>query len=137
MHRFCPQAEPTVIAIATGYRVSFRHYGPDESGGGCNLEEDAGHRIHGLVYELSDAEYDELDRISGVDRDYYRRVEIRLTSTDGEMTASTYIMPNPGDAFRPSAGYVRPILAGAAVLNLSADYQAELQETVRVATVDI
>lgn len=137
MHKFCPHAESTIVASESGYRVTFARYDSSGPGGGCNLQEAPGHRIYGLVYELSDDEFDQLDRISGVDRGYYRRVELQLRGADGEMmNAWTYVMPNPGDAFRPSASYVQPILAGAEASNLPADYRAELREIVRVATGD-
>ncbi len=135
MRKFCPTASPTVVAHLSGYRVAFAHYGPEETGGGCNLDEAPGHLIHGLVYELSDEEYDELDRISGVDRGYYKRVEFTVTDNDDRrIKASTYVMPNPGEPFQPTTTYTRPILAGAAALDLPSDYQAELNETVRAAT---
>ncbi len=134
MRKFCPNASPTVVARLSGYRVAFAHYGMDDPGGGCNLDEETGHEIYGLVYEMSDEEYDQLDRISGVDRGYYQRVELALVADDGELTASTYIMPNPGGRFQPTKAYTRPILAGAAALSLPAGYQAELNETVRAAT---
>ena len=134
MRRFCPHAEPTVVARLSGYRVAFAHYGSDQPGGGCNLDADAGHQIYGLVYELSDAEYDELDRISGVDRGYYKRVAFTVTSDDGALDVTTYVMPHPGGSFQPTTAYVRPILAGAAALNLPSEYQAALTETVRAAT---
>ncbi len=134
MRKFCPNARPTVVAQLTGYRVAFAHYGVDQPGGGCNLEVASGHRIYGLVYELSDEEYDELDRISGVDRGYYQRVEFSVVSDAGEVSVTTYVMPHPGGPFQPTSNYVRPILAGAATLNLPHEYQAELGETVRAAT---
>ncbi len=137
MKRFCPHAEPTVVARLTGYRVVFDHYGEDQLGGGCNLHEDAGHEIYGLVYDLSDEEFDELDRISGVDRGYYERVPFTVTTVDGgEISAATYVMPNPGAPFRPTTAYTRPILAGAAALDLPSGYQTELAGAVHAATGD-
>ncbi|MGA7671065.1 MAG: gamma-glutamylcyclotransferase family protein [Nitrolancea sp.] len=134
MRRFCPNARPTLVARLGGYRVAFAHYGVDQPGGGCNLEVAPGHQIYGMVYDLSDEEYDELDRISGVDRGYYERVEFTVYGDDDELSATTYVMPHPGGPFQPTSAYVRPILAGAAALHLPADYQAELAETVRAAT---
>ncbi len=135
MRKFCPNAAATVVARLVGYRVAFAHYGVTDPGGGCNLDETPDHEIYGLIYELSDDEYDELDRISGVDRGYYRRVDLTLATGDGsEIDASTYIMPSPGGPFRPTTAYTRPILAGAAALNLPSDYLAELAATVRAAT---
>ncbi len=134
MRRFCPNAWPGIVARLNGYRVSFAHYAVDQPGGGCNLEVAPEHRIYGLIYDLSDEEYDELDRISGVDRGYYERVVFTVMSDDGALDATTYVMPHPGGPFQPTATYVRPILSGAAALNLPDEYQSELGETVRAAT---
>ena len=74
MRKFCPGAEPTVVASLSGYRVVFGRYPAGSEGGGCQLEAAPGHEIYGLIYELSADEFDQLDRISGVDRGYYKRV---------------------------------------------------------------
>lgn len=135
MRKFCPNARPTVVAKLVGHRVSFAYYGPDNPGGGCNLDVVPEHEILGLVYEMTDEEYDQLDKISGVDRGYYHRVDLTLTSSQGsEITASTYVMPNPGGPFQPSQAYTQPILAGAKALELPESYRAELEETVRSAS---
>ena len=137
MKRFCPHAQPAVVARLTGYRVAFDQYGADQLGGGCNLHQEAGHEIFGLVYDLSDEEFDELDRISGVDRGYYERVPFIVSRGDGgEVLAATYVMPHPGGPFRPTSAYTRPILAGAAALDLPTGYQSELTDIVHAATGD-
>ena len=134
MRKFCPTAEPTVVARLSGYRVVFASYGVGIAGGGCNLEAAAGHEILGLVYELSDEEFDELDRISGVDLGYYERVGFTVTAENGDgISAFTYVIPATGGPFHPTAAYTRPILAGAAALNLPPDYIAELKETIQAA----
>ncbi len=137
MKRFCPNAQPVVVARLSGQRVAFDHYGADQLGGGCNLHEEAGHQLYGLVYDLSDEEFDELDRISGVDRGYYERVPFIVTRGDGgEISAATYVMPKPGGPFRPTSAYTRPILTGAAALDLPSDYLTELRDIVRAAIGD-
>jgi len=134
MRKFCPTAEPTVVAQLSGYRVVFASYGVGSTGGGCNLEAEAGHEIWGLIYELSDEEFDELDRISGVDRGYYERVGFTVTADNGDgISAFTYVIPATGGPFQPTAAYTRPILAGAAALNLRPDYIAELKQTIQAA----
>jgi gamma-glutamylcyclotransferase (GGCT)/AIG2-like uncharacterized protein YtfP len=134
MRKFCPTATPTVVARLNGYRVAFARYGAGSSGGGCNLETESGHEILGLVYELSEAEFDQLDRISGVDRGYYERVEFTVTTESGdEIAVYTYVIPASGGPFHPTVAYTRPILAGATALNLPDAYIAELEQTVRAA----
>ena len=118
----------------TGYRVVFASHGGGSSGGGCNLEAEGDHEILGLIYELSDEEFDQLDRISGVDRGYCQRVGFTVTAENGgEISAFTYVIPASAGLFRPTAAYTRPILAGAYSLKLPSDYIAELEQTVRVA----
>ena len=134
MQKFCPGAQPTVVASLSGYRVVFGRYLADGDGGGCQLEAAPGHEIYGLIYELSADEFDQLDRISGVDRGYYKRVGfIASTPTGTGIDVFTYIIPNSAGPFHPTAAYVRPILAGARALELPADYVAELEATVQAA----
>lgn len=129
MRRFVPEATPTVTATLEGYRVRFAGYG---SGGGCDLETEPGHLIHGLIYELTDEQARQLDEISGVGKGAYRRLDVSVNSGQGEAVAAiTYVIPNPEVPFHPSVDYTRPILAGARELDLPPTYLAELEATVR------
>ena len=51
---------------------------------------------------------------------------VQVTTDAGEVAAETYVIPNPGGPFKPTAAYVRPILAGARDLGLPAVYVAAL-----------
>jgi len=134
MRKFCPGAEPTVVASLSGYRVVFGRYPAGSEGGGCQLEAAPGHEIYGLIYELSADEFNQLDRISGVDRGYYKRVGfIVATPTGSGIDVFTYVIPNSAGPFRPTAAYVRPILVGAKALELPAAYVTELEATVQAA----
>jgi hypothetical protein len=69
-------------------------------------------------------------RLSG----YYERVGFTVTADNGDKIAAfTYVIPATGGPFRPTAAYMRPILAGAAALNLPPAYIAELEQTVQAA----
>jgi hypothetical protein len=136
MRRFCPNAKPAGVGRITGYRVGFAGYTPDGTRGGCQLLELPGHEVFGLVYELSDDEATQLDEISGVGQGFYRRIGVSVEMAaefGGAVSAVTYVIPQPIAGFRPSADYVRPILAGARALQLPATYVAELEATVAAA----
>jgi hypothetical protein len=118
----------------SGYRVVFGRYPVGSEGGGCQLEAAPGHEMYGLIYDLSADEFDQLDRISGVDRGYYKRVGfIVATPTGGGIDVFTYVIPDSAGPFRPTSAYVRPILAGAKALKLPAAYVAEMEAMVQAA----
>ena len=134
MHKFCPTAEPTVVGRLSGHRVSFARYGRDIPGGGCNLEQAEGGETLGLLYEMSQKAMAALDAIAGVDKGYYKKIQVTVTTEgENEIPAITYVIPEPGGPFQPSATYTRPILAGARALQLPAAYTAGLEKTIESA----
>lgn len=136
MRRFCPTARPAGVGRISGYRVEFAGYAADGARGGCQLVVEDGHEVIGLIYELSAAEADHLDEISGVGQGFYQRIDVMVemqAEGGAALLATTYAIPHPVAGFRPSAEYVRPILAGARALRLPEAYIAELEATVAAA----
>ena len=134
MRRFVPTARRGATGQISGQRVVFERHGPGVETGGCNLSETKGQTVYGVLYDLTDEEFAQLDAISGVDRGLYERFAVEVTTNNGEVAAETYIIPNPGGPFQPTAAYVRPILAGARELGLPKDYVATLDALVREST---
>ncbi len=64
----------------------------------------------------------------------YERFAVQVMTDAGEIAAETYVIPNSGGPFKPSAAYVRPILAGARQLGLPRDYIAALDALIHEAT---
>lgn len=136
MRRFCATAQPLGVGRISGYRVGFAGYTADGSRGGCQLEVEAEHAVFGLVYELSPAESDHLDEISGVGQGLYQRIDVTVemqAEGGAALPCATYVIPYPVAGFRPLAEYVRPILTGARALGLPQAYIAELEATVAAA----
>ena len=134
MLRLCPGSKPLGVYQLAGYRLRFSAFHDACDQGSCDLEEMPGHRMWGLLYEMVPDEYDALDIMAGVGKDYLGRIDITVTSDRGEtQAATTYRSPKPGGPFSPSAAYTRPILAGARELNLSAEYIRELEDIVAAA----
>ncbi len=134
MHKYCPSAQPIRIARLAGYRLTFATYGLDAARGGCNLEPAPGEELLGVLYELSPVEMQNLDAISGVDKGFYQQIEVTAIDNSGKATtAATYIIPQPGGQFEPSATYVRPILDGARAWSLPPAYISKLEQTITAA----
>lgn len=130
MKKYCPTATPAGVASLSGYKLCFGTY---STGGGCNLEEAAGNEMLGLLYEVTPKELAGLDAISGVDKGYYKRIDVEVIKNDQKIPAVTYVIPEPGGPFHPPATYTRPILVGARALQLRQEYIAQLEEIVRSA----
>jgi gamma-glutamylcyclotransferase (GGCT)/AIG2-like uncharacterized protein YtfP len=131
MLRFVPTARSGATGRISGQRVVFERHGPGVETGGCNLSEAKGQTVYGVLYDLTDDEFAKLDAISGVDRGLYERFAVQVTTNNGVVAAETYIIPNPGGPFQPTAAYVRPILAGARALGLPQNYVATLNALIR------
>jgi gamma-glutamylcyclotransferase (GGCT)/AIG2-like uncharacterized protein YtfP len=132
MQKYCPAAEPTEVASLAGYKVAFSRYAQGASGGGCDLTEAPDDEVLGLLYSLSPEILQDLDSIAGVDKGFYRKIDIRVATEGGKMLdAITYVVPDPLDSFHPSPAYTRPILAGAKALGFPAAYIEKLETTIR------
>jgi gamma-glutamylcyclotransferase (GGCT)/AIG2-like uncharacterized protein YtfP len=131
MQRFVPTARIGVIGSISGQRVVFERHAPGVETGGCNLSPADGLTVYGVLYDLNEDEFAQLDAISGLDRGLYERFALLVITDAGEVAAETYVIPNPGGPFQPTAAYVRPILAGARELGLRNDYVATLDALVR------
>lgn len=100
--------------------------GPGERGV-ANLLAEAGARTWGVIYRLSAAACDFLDRTEGVDRGLYCRMPIDVVVDDGtRVTAFAYLGEGRDARRKPSARYLNLLLAGARELALPDDYVAWL-----------
>lgn len=79
--------------------------------GVATIEPAAGHEVHGVVWDLTDADLAALDLAEGVP-DRYRRDVCVVSDADGPIAAVVYIDPRtePGP---PREGYLEIVLAGA------------------------
>lgn len=134
MQRFVPTARRGATGQINGQRVVFERHGRNVETGGCNLSAAKGQTVYGVLYDLTDDEFTQLDAISGIDRGLYERFAVQVMTNAGEVAAETYVIPNPGGPFQPTTEYVRPILAGARALGLPVDYVATLVALVSEST---
>ena len=106
-----------------GYRLCFNlPVGPGERGV-ANIELEEGASIYGVLYLLTRAELDRLDRTEGVHVGAYERVPVDVVLEDGTcVTAITYRSSRTTTGRKPSARYMRLLLDGAREHGLPDDY---------------
>ena len=81
---------------------------------------------------MSKADRKNLDKISGLDQGLWAIHKITLLDKDSqEITAETYIIPNPSGRHVPPESYTRPILSGARQIPLPLDYIAQLESIIK------
>ncbi len=119
------QAAPgaTVIGVATiaDHRLTIGHAGFG------TLVPASGGRVCGLVWNLTPTDEKSLDQFEGIDRGFYRKAIMAVTTSDGTFDAMVYLAVDarPGKA---SPDYLRQVVAGARAAGFPADYLAELVE---------
>ena len=134
MRKYCPTAEPIGTARLPDYMLSFATYSASGTDGGCNLENAVGRETWGVLYEVTPEELQALDLAAGLDKGYYEKIDVVVIDKDGaQISAVTYVIPQPGGPFRPSSAYTRPILVGARDLELPGEYIADLEKIVESA----
>lgn len=106
----------------SGYQLCFNiPVGPGERGV-ANLEPEATARTCGVLYLLTPADCDRLDRSEGVHVGLYRRAAVEVEVGQQRIAAFTYrsSMTQPGR--KPSARYMNLLLDGARHYALPHDY---------------
>ena len=120
---------PTAARVGwiEGYRLCFDlPVGPGERGV-ANVVAQDGARTWGVLYEITHAEGDHLDRTEGVLGGYYRRIDVAVAVPEGQPVAAfTYHSAFGTHGRKPSARYIGLLLDGARRHGLPAEYIASL-----------
>ena len=112
----------------TGYRLCFDlPIGPGERG--CaNIAPAEGVRVAGVLYRITPADAEHLDRTEGVPQGVYHRVAVDVLVEDvGPVSAFTYRSGRGRAGRKPSARYLGLLLDGARARGLPAAYVAWLE----------
>ncbi len=109
------------LAKLDQYRFAFNKRGSDGTGK-ANIIADANASVEGVVYRITDAQLDKLDRFEGSPKHYVRKNIQVEHPQKGFIQAITYIA-NPDQttshSIKPSQEYLNHILLGAKENNLS------------------
>jgi gamma-glutamylcyclotransferase (GGCT)/AIG2-like uncharacterized protein YtfP len=117
MERRCPGHRVLCRAILHDHALRFHGFSKSWGGAVATIEHVPGAMVHGVVFELTPANFEALDRYEdcrgeGHPDNFYDRVRLPLQLEFGEtIEAFTYIM-RPQPAGRPSRAYRWAILTG-------------------------
>lgn len=109
-----------------GYEL---HFNKKVRGGtaSANIQPAPGKSVRGVLYQIPESAYRNLDRYEGAPV-HYRRIEVQVTAADGrKVPAQAYIATKVEKGLRPAPHYLQTILDGAAEHNLPADYIAGIR----------
>ena len=126
--RVCSAKNPRPFALR-GHRLRFHKKSADCSGK-CNIVETscAGDVVHGVLFEIDDAQMSTLDDYEGVGYGY-RRDEITVSLDGTETKVCVYVAEKNAidDALMPYCWYCDLVLSGAKQHELPRDYIAGLR----------
>jgi len=127
-----PSARPLGTAILHGHRLQWHKSGRDGSGK-CDVvpTTEAGHAVHGVLYEMLAAEKPALDRAEGLGTDYDEK-QVEVEARHGPVTAWVYHAMRTDPTMRPYGWYKAIVLAGAREHSLPDDYVARLDAALAI-----
>ena len=114
-----PSSKRLHIATLPEYRLAFDKVSSDGSGK-CHIKKTGVQTdvVYGALYMLEAKDWPALDaREIG-----YRRVEVKVTTSDGDCIATTYVAETVDASLKPFDWYVGYVIAGAKEIGLPADY---------------
>ncbi|GHE27535.1 hypothetical protein GCM10017673_32150 [Streptosporangium violaceochromogenes] len=127
MRKYCPGAEKVAIASFPGHRLEFHAYGEQADRVGCHLAEAPGTEAYGVVYRVPGPEMADLDRLSGVDQGWFRRLPIDVTTTEGTpMVVTTYFLADPLGPATPDDAYAGLVRDGSRSAGLPEEFVTRL-----------
>jgi gamma-glutamylcyclotransferase (GGCT)/AIG2-like uncharacterized protein YtfP len=127
MQRRVPAARAIGIGRLSNHRLGFTARSK-VTGAVADVVEDMGEEVWGVLYEMSPADLDTLDRFETL----YRRCEVVIDCGGSPTTAWLYRVMEPDlrAALSPRTAYLEKIVGGAIAAQLPAEYIARLQAIV-------
>jgi len=120
---YCPSAQYVQRAQLPNYQIEFRRFSTDLQGGISTIMEAPGELVHGVIYEISEAEILELDILEDVPLGLYKREAFLVLDEAGSwQKAALYRIVTPSGPYEPSARYVEMMIEGASEHRLDPHY---------------
>jgi len=126
--RLCPGGTVVGPARLPGRRLAFSRYSRQRRGGSSDIVPDAEAEVWGVLYEVSDADLETLDRSEDVPAAYRRQTVVVEDAEGRERQAVTYVANRTGD-FLPHRDYLRLIVQGAEARGLPREWIRHLEST--------
>lgn len=127
-----PNIENRTIAYLPDSVLIFPRKSVDWGGGVASYASLKGHKLFGVIFEVSENELQTLDSYEGCNRpgklNSYERVKVTVYDANStRLTAVSYKAVELG-RFLPSAAYMKILVKGARDCGLPVDYLKELEE---------
>jgi gamma-glutamylcyclotransferase (GGCT)/AIG2-like uncharacterized protein YtfP len=127
LHDYCPSATYVMRANLPNFHIEFRRYSTELQGGISSIIEAPGEMIHGVLFEIDEAEILALDILEDVPLGIYRRDSFLVLGEDGNWhKGDLYRVANPAGPYTPSKKYVDFMVTGALEQQIDADYAQKL-----------
>jgi gamma-glutamylcyclotransferase (GGCT)/AIG2-like uncharacterized protein YtfP len=123
----CPHSPLHGTGWLEGWRLTFGGEDIGWEGAMATVAEGAGQRVFVALYELSDADEQELDQWDGASLDYYRKAKVRVATLEGDVLAWLYVL-NAYEGGLPAARYLGIMADAAEAAGAPQDYVKSLRE---------
>lgn len=118
----CPDSRPTANARLDSFRIIIN------SRGVATIVKDDSSTVHGMLWQLSPPDEDNLDYYEGVKYGLYSKEYFRVQAEGGEDGEALIYIASDRVEGEPGGGYMRRILEAAQDRGLPAVYIAELRK---------
>jgi gamma-glutamylcyclotransferase (GGCT)/AIG2-like uncharacterized protein YtfP len=123
----CPHSPLHGTGWLEGWRLTFGGEDIGWEGAMATVVEDSGQRVFVALYELSDADEQELDQWDGASLDYYRKAKVRVATLEGDVLAWLYVL-NAYEGGLPAARYLGIMADAAEAAGAPGDYVKSLRQ---------
>ncbi len=128
LRQYCPTAVFQMRAELPNYRIAFPFFSQKRQGGISSIVHAPGELVRGVIYEVNQAEMEELDVVESVPQGLYIRETFIVLGEDKRWHgADLYRCAKPSGPYSPARSYVELMLEGAETHQLNPEYVRELK----------
>jgi len=122
----CPHSPQAGIGWLNGWRLTFGGEDMGWEGALATVVEDENENVFVVLYEVSEADEEALDRWDGATLGFYRKLRVRVATRDGDVLAWLYVL-NDYEGGLPAARYLGIMADAAEAAGAPSDYVTGLR----------
>lgn len=122
-------AQFVAVAVLHGHALRFHKVSLKDRSGKCDAAEtgDPEDRVIGVVFDISDADKQRLDRIEGLGFGYAQKRAQVVTAAGDQLSVLLYVARHVDPSWKPYHWYKHHVLVGARENHLPAEYIARIE----------